>query len=192
MILEGLVTTQSAQGELNIAPMGPVVDPELASIVLRPFQSSQTFRNLTEHPFGVLHITDDVLLMVRGALNLFEEPPETIPAKTVAGRVIADCCRWLEFEVASVDASRERSEIRLKVVHRETRRDFWGFNRAKHAVLEATILATRLHLLPAEEIRQALTRLREPVEKTAGPAELTAFELVWDYVSGQLDSSHIS
>lgn len=186
MILEGLVTTQSAQGELNLAPMGPVVNPELTSILFRPFQSSRTFQNLREHPCGVLHVTDDVLLIARGALNLFDEVPETFPAKVVAGRVVANCCRWLEFEVESIDDSRERSEIQVRVVHRETLRDFWGFNRAKHAVLEATILATRLHLIPADEIRQSLIRLREPVEKTAGPAELTAFQLVWDYVQRNL------
>ncbi|MCA9094813.1 MAG: DUF447 family protein [Planctomycetaceae bacterium] len=188
MILEGLVTTQTPHGELNIAPMGPVVDPDLTSIVLRPFQTSRTFQNLREHPYGVLHITDDVLLMARGALNLLEKAPETFPARVIAGRVIAGCCRWLEFEIESIDASRDRSEIRLKVVHRETIRDFWGFNRAKHAVLEATILATRLHLIPPEEIRRALLQLREPVEKTAGPEELTAFQLVWDYVHRHLDA----
>lgn len=186
MILEGLVTTQSAQGELNLAPMGPVVNPELTSILFRPFQSSRTFQNLRVNPCGVLHVTDDVLLIARGALNLFDELPETFPAKCVAGRVVASCCRWLEFEVQSIDDSRERSEIQVKIVHQETLRDFWGFNRAKHAVLEATILATRLHLIPADEIRQSLIRLREPVEKTAGPNELTAFQLVWDYVHQNL------
>lgn len=186
MILEGLVTTQSPQGELNLAPMGPVVDPEMTSVLLRPFQTSRTFRNLREHPFGVLHVTDDVLLMAQGALNLLQEPPETFPARKIPGRVLAGCCRWMEFEVESIDDSRERSEIRVRIVHRETLREFWGFNRAKHAVLEATILATRLHLIPGEEIRRTLDRLREPVEKTAGPAELTAFQLVWDYVRRHL------
>ena len=61
-------------------------------------------------------------------------------------------------------------------------RDFFGFNRAKHAVLEATILATRLHLLPIEQVRSEFERLRSPVEKTAGPVELEAWRILNDYV----------
>ena len=33
-------------------------------------------------------------------------------------------------------------------------RDVFGFNRAKHAVLEAAILATRLHILPEDDVRR--------------------------------------
>ena len=48
-------------------------------------------------------------------------------------------------------------------------RDFFGFNRAQHAVLEAAILATRVGLLPAGEIFAQLERLRPLVAKTGGP-----------------------
>ena len=65
MILEGVVTTLSGTGELNIAPMGPVVDPAQTEFLLRPFHTSQTYRNLKENPCGVLHVTDDVLLLAR-------------------------------------------------------------------------------------------------------------------------------
>lgn len=189
MILEGLVTTLSPLGELNLAPMGPVVTPNLTSFRLRPFQTSRTYQNLKQHPFGVLHITDDALLLTRAALDLWDDLPPTFSARVIRGQVIASACRWFEFEVESIDDSRERTEIELKILHRETLRDFWGFNRAKHAVLEAAILATRLRLLPPEEVRASLARLREPVEKTAGPDELTAFQLVWDHVHQILDNS---
>jgi hypothetical protein len=66
------------------------------------------------------------------------------------------------------------------------RREFIGFNRARHAVLEAAILATRVHLLPAEQIRDELTRLRVPVEKTAGPREEEAWTMVENYVMRRL------
>ena len=61
-------------------------------------------------------------------------------------------------------------------------RDFLGFNRAKHAVLEAAILATRIHILPREEILSEFARLKTPVDKTAGPRELEAFALLDQYV----------
>jgi hypothetical protein len=57
-----------------------------------------------------------------------------------------------------------------------------GFNRAKHAVLEAAILATRTHLLPADQIRDEYARLQIIVDKTAGPREREAMALLTDYV----------
>ena len=58
----------------------------------------------------------------------------------------------------SIDASGERVNIEAEVVHIGRTRDFFGFNRAKHAVVEAAILATRLHLLPLD---RGSSRVRE-------------------------------
>lgn len=182
MILEGLVTTLSDTGAVNLAPMGPIVEPDFSRITLRPFQTSQTYRNLKQHGEGVLHVTDDVELITRAALDGLTELPAMIPATVVDGRVLADCCRWFEFRVVTLDDTQERTEIVCEVVHTARGRDFFGFNRAKHAVLEATILATRLHLLPESEVRAELARLAIPVQKTAGPRELAAWGFVTDYV----------
>jgi hypothetical protein len=54
-------------------------------------------------------------------------------------------------------------------------RDFFGFNRAKHAVVEAAILATRTQILPAAEIEAEYRRLAVLVDKTGGEQEHTAF-----------------
>jgi len=68
------------------------------------------------------------------------------------------------------------------VVHQGFRREFLGFNRARHAVLEAAILATRTHLLPAGQIRDEFARLQVIVDKTAGPREREAMALLTEYV----------
>ena len=60
-----------------------------------------------------------------------------------------------------------------------------GFNRARHAVLEATILATRTHLLPMDQIREEFARLQVIVDKTAGPREQEAMAFVTEYVRGR-------
>src|SRR4051812_44771672 len=108
MILEGLVTTVSAGGAVNIAPMGPRVDPAFQTIVLRPFPTSQTYRNLREHGEGVLHVTDDVLLLAKAAVGPVDPPPALLPAERVRGYVLADSCRHYEFRVRSIDDSAER------------------------------------------------------------------------------------
>lgn len=170
MILEGLVTTLNADGSPHLAPMGPRMNDGFTGFVLRPFPTSQTYRNLLAHPEGVLHITDDVLLLARAALGSASLPP-TVPAQRVRGVVLADCCRHFEFAVRAVDASGERVRMDAEIVRAQRHRDFWGFNRAKHAVLEAAILATRLHLLEHGEVRAEFAKLRTIVDKTGGAAE---------------------
>jgi uncharacterized protein len=186
MILEGIVTTTNADGSLNVAPMGPIVDETMRTLVLRPFQTSKTYANLKRRGEGVLHVTDDVLLLAQAAIGALPETPRTFPAKQVQGAVLCSACRWYEFRVASLDDSAERTRIEARVVHTGRLRDFFGFNRARHAVLEAAILATRVHLLSADEILTQLDRLALPVEKTAGEAERTAFALLREYIDQQL------
>jgi hypothetical protein len=190
MILEGIVTTISPDGVLNIAPMGPAVDDTMNRLLLRPFQTAQTYRNLKAHGEGVFHVTDDVLLLARAAIGALEELPPCFPAQQVLGYVIASACRYYEFRVASLDDREERTRIEVEVVNRGTLRDFFGFNRAKHALVEAAILATRTHLLPLGEIAAEYRKLGVIVGKTGGQAEDAAFALLQAHLDQIVTSCH--
>jgi hypothetical protein len=61
-------------------------------------------------------------------------------------------------------------------------RDFFGFNRAKHAVVEAAILATRIGLIASDEITAEFNRLAPLIEKTGGEHERKAFQFLQDYL----------
>ena len=184
LILEGLVTTLDETGEVHIAPMGPAVDgPDFTRFLLRPYPTSHTYQNLRRRGEGVLHVCDDVLLLARAAIGQVEPPPDVFPAERVRGLVLRWACRWYEFRVTSVDDSRERVRMEAEVVHAGRIRDFFGFNRARHAVVEAAILATRTSFLPAEHIAAEFQRLAVLVEKTGGPDEQTAFALLRDHVA---------
>ncbi|MBQ19033.1 MAG: hypothetical protein CMJ65_18150 [Planctomycetaceae bacterium] len=187
MILEGLVTTVSPSGELNLAPMGPEVDGSMSRFVLRPFQTSTTFSNLVERSEGVFHVTDDVLLLAHAATGTVVPPPETFAAEVVQGRVVAGACRWYEFRIEEIDTSSERAELTARVVHSGRLRDFAGLHRARHAVVEAAILATRVHLLPPDDLRRQFADLAVIVDKTAGPREREAFELLESHVVEAMD-----
>jgi hypothetical protein len=100
--------------------------------------------------------------------------------------ILADACRWLAFRVTELDDTQERTTIRCEVVDRGRLRDFFGFNRAKHAALEAAILATRVEILPAAAIRAQLAALVPLVDKTAGQQERQAFQILKDYIDQQL------
>lgn len=189
MILEGLITTINEDGNVNISPMGPIVDEEMKELVLRPYQTSTTYRNLKRTGQGVLHVTDDVELLARTAVGKLIPLPKLLPARRVQGQILADACRWYEFQVRSIDDRHERTTIIAEVVETGRIRDFFGFNRAKHAVLEAAILATRIKFLPATEILAEFERLAVPVEKTAGPQERRAFEFLAEYVRNLLNGA---
>lgn len=183
MILEGIVTTQNADGILNVAPMGPIVDSSMSVLQLRPFKTSQTYQNLKAHPQGVLHVVDDVLLLAKAAIGKLESTPETFPAERIDGVVLESACRWYEFEIEECDDTEERTRLKARVVHVGCIRDFFGFNRAKHAVLEAAILATRIQLIPRDELLTQFAALKIIVEKTAGSRETEAFQLLETYLA---------
>lgn len=182
MIVEGLVTTVDSEGSPHLAPMGPRVDLDYTRLTLRPFPTSSTYRNLIRTGVGIFHVTDDAGLIARAAVGKVSPFPPVMSAVQITGHVLAETCRWYEFEVASVDESQERITIETRIVHRGQGREFFGFNRARHALVEAAILATRLHLIPIEEITREYEKFRIIVTKTGGPAEAEAMSFLEAYV----------
>ncbi|HJU67885.1 MAG TPA: DUF447 domain-containing protein [Gemmatimonadaceae bacterium] len=181
MIIETIITTTDANGVVNIAPMG--VEWGEREIVVKPFLETTTFRNLTATREAVIHLIDDALLFARAAVSTVSPADVPIePARVVRGFVLRDTCSWRELRVRTIDDTPPRSRIVTDVVHHELRREFLGFNRAKHAVLEAAILATRTHLLPAQQIQDEMARLRIIVDKTAGPREQEAMRFLEDRI----------
>lgn len=183
LILEGLVTSLNDDESLNVSPMGPIVDRAQTEFLFRPFQTSRTYSNLKRTGAGVFHVVDDVLLLAKAAINQLEASPETRPAEQIDGRILAEACRWYEFEVVEIDDSSARTTVRTRVVHTGRLRDVWGFNRAKHAVLELAVISTRLFMLEPEEVQAEVERLEIIVEKTAGKQEQAAFDLLREYIA---------
>ena len=177
-IVESIVTTLDPAGELNVAPMG--VDWGEDQLVLKPYRNTATFRNLAATGEAVVNLTDDVRIFARAAISNPVVP--TRPATVVRGRVLEAACSWREVRVEEAEGSAERSRFVARVAHRGFAREFIGFNRARNAVLEAAILATRVAYLPREEIADGFERLRVIVEKTAGDAEREAMALLTRHV----------
>lgn len=185
LIIEGIVTTIGPGGDVNFAPMGVEWDEE--QIVLKPFLETTTFRNLSGGGAAVFNLVDDVMLFAQAVTGPVAFPSR--PATQVRGVVLEAACSWRELEVRSVDSTPPRSRIVARVVARGDGKEFLGFNRAKHAVLEAAILATRTHMLPAADIQAELARLAVLVQKTAGPREQEAWDLIGSYIASRIGSS---
>jgi uncharacterized protein len=173
-ILETVVTTINPDGSVNCAAMG--VEWGEHRIVIKPFRGTRTLRNLRATEAAVVNLTDDILLFSQAALG--DPHPPTRPAAGVEGAVLDDACSWREVRVEAIDESAERARVDTVVVGSGTGREFLGLNRARHAVLEASILASRVRMLPAEEIAAELRRLQVLVDKTAGPLERDAMAYV--------------
>ncbi|TWT94369.1 DUF447 domain-containing protein [Neorhodopirellula pilleata] len=193
MILESIVTTVDENGVVNIAPLGPIVlppDPDelLPSFLLRPYQGSKTCENLLANGKAVIHVTDDVLLLAKTAIG--HVPADGLVCQAVGGSThhqrLVDCHRWFAVEVTSYGGTPPRHEMKARCVVDGVQRPFFGFNRAKHAVIEAAILATRIGIIDSQVIRDSIEALRTPVEKTAGLDEAEAFEMIVQFVSERL------
>ncbi len=178
MIIESIVTTIDAEGRVNCAPMGVEWGDDV--IVLKPFLDTATYRNVVATGAAVVNLIDDTRVFARAAISNPEYP--VTPAVTVRGVVLANGCSWRELTVRSIDSTPPRSRMEMTVVHRGVTREFIGFNRARHAVLEAAIYATRLHLLSRDYIESEMARLQVIVDKTAGPDEQEAMALLTEYV----------
>jgi hypothetical protein len=178
VIIESIVTTVDQHGGVNCAPMGVEWGDE--AIVLKPFLETATYRNVTATRAAVVNLIDDVRVFARAAISNPEYP--TKRATVVTGVVLVDCCSWRELEIRAIDSTPPRSRIDATVVHRGFHREFIGFNRARHAVLEAAIHATRLHLLERSFIESEMARLQTIVDKTAGPHEREAMDLLADHM----------
>jgi len=188
VILEGIVTTINKDGTVNVSPMGPQVEPEMRSVVLRPYDTSTTCRNLRRTGEAVLHVTDDVELLARAAVGRLDRLPPMTPSRAVEGWILDDACRWYELRVRDIDDREPRRVIECDVVDQGRQRDFFGFNRAMHAVVEAAILATRVEFLPGVQILDDFSRLAVLVEKTGGPRERKAFAFLDQYVREAIPS----
>lgn len=187
MIIEGLITTVSTEGRVNLAPMGPIVEGDFESMLLRPWKGSTTYSNLCSGDAAVFHVVDEVDLIVQAVMKQMPESPAINKADQINGWVLDDCCRWFELQIAARDLALDRAEISAVVVHSGQRRAFRGFNRARHAILEAAILATRIQFLKQDELALQFGYFRSAVEKTGTDRHRQLFQLLCDFVAEEYD-----
>ena len=172
------MTTINSDGTVNCGAMG--VEWSEERIVIKPFRGTRTLRNLRATEAAVVNLTDDILLFSQAALG--DPHPPTRPAASIEGAVLDDACSWREVRVEAIDDRDDRARVSTVVVGRGIGREFLGLNRARHAVLEASILASRARMLDAGDVEAELGRLQVLVDKTAGPREREAM----DYVTQRL------
>ena len=102
---------------------------------------------------------------------------------TEFGWVLDLSCRWIALNIVQWDVSTPRAIADCSQGQMEEKRPFWGWNRARHSIVELAILASRVHMLDRSLIEVELNRHQIIVEKTAGPREIAAWELLNKHLS---------
>lgn len=179
VIFETVVTTVAPDGRPHVAPMG--VRYREHQVILMPFKPSATHDNIVATGHAVLNIVTDTRVFAGCVTGRREWP--TLPAEKIAGVRLACALSHVELTLAERRDDAQRPVLHMARVHETLHAPFLGFNRAQAAVIEAAVLVSRLHMLPAEKIDAEMRYLQIAIDKTAGPAEHEAWGWLCDAVA---------
>ena len=180
MIFETIITTQSSDGVVHIAPMG--IREESNLVILAPFRPSKTLDNVLSSGYAVQNFCDDVRVFAGCVTGVKRDWP-TCPASSISGVRLLSSLGHSELKLDRVEENAERPKLFCKRIHNQSHGSFRGFNRAQAAVIEGAVLVSRLHMLSPEKIENEWRYLTIAVEKTAGPIELEA----WSWLQEKVD-----
>ncbi len=172
MILESVLITCNADGSPHIAPLGLHVHDQ--QLVVAPFRPSRTLENIARDGHAVVNWTTDVRLFAGPVTGRRDWPVLALP--DAPGWRLQAAHTHAALRVAQVDDDALRPRFVCDIVHEQTHLPFRGFVRAQAAVVEAAILATRLHMLPADKVERELAYLQIAIDKTAGAVEHEAWQ----------------
>ena len=170
-IHEVIVTTRSETGRPHSAASGGVILMQI--LLVKPFKPSTTYDNLKQHRQCVINYIDDVRVFA-GALTGRRDWP-TLSCQQIEGEYLSQALAHTELEIVAFDDDETRACFKGAVICDVNHAPFRGFNRAQSAVIEASVLVSRLGMLPVEKLQQEIAYLNIAIEKTAGPRELEAW-----------------
>ena len=171
-IYETVITTVDVDGNPHVAPMG--VRREGREIVLAPFRPSVTLGNILATRCAVLNIVTDVRVFAGCVTGRKGWPTEAV--EHVNGVRLEAALGHSELTLERVEENAQRPVLHMTRVFDATHADFPGYNRAQGAVIEGAVLVSRLDLLPPERVDAEMAYLQIAIDRTAGPAEIEAWE----------------
>ena len=183
MIVETIICTVDVDYKPHITPFGVRFEgaKENARVIISPFKPSTTLNNILATKFAVMNLTDDVRVFA-GALTGRSDWP-LLPVNNHVGYRLADCLAHTVLQLVEVRDDETRPQLVMQAVSSENHQSFQGFNRAQAAVVELSILVSRLHMLPSEKVLAERAYLQIAIDKTAGARELEA----WRWLTEKMD-----
>ncbi len=182
-ISEVIVTTKSAAGTPNAAPIGIISQSTKKgerSYFVTLYKGSQTLANVLETGRLAANVTSDAVLFVQTA---FEDLPQECFKDFAGMPVLTEANAWIVFSSDLVEERPQylRFHLRSPAV-KITRREVKAINRGLNAVIEATVLATRLEMATSEQerdtMRREMQRYASIVATCGGPRENQALAIL--------------
>jgi len=172
MIYEVIISTMNEDGSSHVAPMG--VSQKGDFVVLKPFKPSKTLDNILTQKTAVMNIVTDVRVFAgvvtgRSNFNLVALPCDK-------GFFLKDALSYVTLSLVEIHDDEIRSTLYMNKVNVIHLSSFKGFNRAQAAIIEASVLMSRLDLLSQDKIKQEIKYLEIAISKTAGKKEIQAWE----------------
>ena len=184
-VRETIVTTKNIDNSIKISPLGIYIDEEILRI--KPFKPSISLDNILRNKSGVINYVDDVRVfascIVKNDLKIELTKVDKIDCSRIKSAV-----SHTEFIIDHVKDDNLRPTIICKPVNEEIHRMYYGLNRAKSAVLELCILASRLGIIDDEKIKNEIKYLNIAIEKTAGESEIEAWLWLNEYINKYRES----
>lgn len=178
-VTESIVTTRGPNDLWNVAALGLRASDDDDSITARTWGRTRTWRNFTERGAGYVQFVSDPVDFVEAALTVTESEDPVLKGANAWARVAVSrlgegkdaSTQWVEWELRPVE-----SAVEIETVPTINR----GFN----AVIEATVVASRLDVTAYEtaQMLDRLAHLESIVEACGGGREREAFSLIADQV----------
>ena len=178
-VRETIVTTKNLDGTTKISPLGIYIENN--TLKIKPFKPSASLDNILRNKSGVINYIDDVRIFASCILKK-NIKFDLKKAKFIDCSVLKDAVSHTEFIIEKIKDDDTRPTIICKSVHEETHKMYYGFNRAKSAVIELCILVSRLGIIDDKKILDEIKYLEISIDKTAGDREREAWEWLIDYI----------
>lgn len=175
-ISEVIVTTRSASGTFNAAPIGIRTTANVQFVKL--YKNSRTFSNVKETKKLAANVTFDAVVFVKTA---FEQLGEEYVSLFSGFPVVKEAQSWSIFRASLEEKSSEYSLFQLTpIAVKINQNELKAINRGLNAVIEATILTTRYKITKdeREEIKKQMELYAHIVEKCGGRREMEAIEIL--------------
>lgn len=177
-VTESVVTTREPDGRWNVAALGLVADDDRL-VTARTWGRTRTRRNFRDRAGHHVQFTRDPVDFVEAACGVRE----------VADPVLDSADAWVRVDVEPTDEGETGGtgwvEWRLTPVESEVvRRVVPTMNRARSAVVEATVAASRLDVptYDSDVLRERIAYFETVVDSCGGPRDREAWGRFEDLV----------
>jgi len=183
MIIETIVSTIDNDEKVNFSPFG--IKKNKNKIYISPYIPSKTLLNLESTKCAVVNYTDNTSFFVDCIIG--NKKFKKKKCKKFPGFFLEDCFGYEQVKVKKIIKDKLRPTFVCEIDKSFQIKSYEGHNRAKASIIEACILASRVHLLDKKKILNELSYLSISVNKTAGSLEEKSWKKILKYINKKID-----